>query len=62
MKEIWKEVENYPNYQISSFGNIKSLNYRNTGVSKFLACELDKKYYQKSMQRINIHMSQTKLF
>lgn len=24
MEEIWKEIENYPDYEISSFGNVKS--------------------------------------
>jgi len=24
--EIWKEVENYPNYQVSNLGNVKSFN------------------------------------
>lgn len=22
--EVWKDIENYPNYQVSSFGNVKS--------------------------------------
>lgn len=24
-KEIWKDIDNYPNYQVSNFGNVKSL-------------------------------------
>lgn len=28
MKEQWKIIENYPNYKISNYGNIISINYR----------------------------------
>ena len=24
LKEVWKNIQNYPNYQVSNFGNIKS--------------------------------------
>lgn len=34
--EIWKKIDNYENYQISSFGNVKSLNYNNTKTPKIL--------------------------
>ena len=35
--EIWKNIENYENkYQISNFGNVKSLNYRGTKKEKLL--------------------------
>jgi len=36
MKEYWKEIENYPNYQISNLGNIKSLNYNRRGFEQTL--------------------------
>lgn len=37
MKEIWKDVEGYEGcYQVSNFGNIKSLNYMQTGKEKIL--------------------------
>lgn len=36
MQEIWKDIEGYPNYQISNLGNVKSLNYKRTGKDKFL--------------------------
>lgn len=36
MEEIWKNVVGYPNYQISNMGNVKSLNYNNTGKEKIL--------------------------
>lgn len=33
--EVWKMVEDYPNYMVSNFGRIKSLNYGgNTGKEK----------------------------
>lgn len=37
MEEIWKDVVGYEGlYQVSNLGNIKSLNWRNTGISKNL--------------------------
>lgn len=34
--EIWKDIEGYPNYQVSSEGRVKSLNYNRTGKEKIL--------------------------
>lgn len=35
--EIWKDIKDYEGlYQISNLGNVKSLNYRRTGVEKIL--------------------------
>lgn len=34
--EEWKDITNYPGYQISSLGNVKSLNYNGTGKEKLL--------------------------
>lgn len=35
--EIWKDIKNYEgHYQVSSFGNIRSLNYRGTKTVKLL--------------------------
>lgn len=31
MKEIWKIIEDYPNYEISSWGRVRSLNYKGKG-------------------------------
>jgi len=36
MKEIFKIIANYPSYEISNLGNVKSLNYRQTNKSKIL--------------------------
>lgn len=36
--EIWKDILGFEGlYQISNFGNVKSLNYRRTGLSKILS-------------------------
>ena len=47
--EIWKTVivngEVYENYMVSNWGNVKSLNYRNTGKEKMLKFGKDKKNY-----------------
>lgn len=34
--EEWKEIENYPNYMVSNKGNVKSLNYKQTGLEKIM--------------------------
>ena len=37
MEEIWKDIKGYEGlYQVSNYGNVKSLNYRNTGKEKLL--------------------------
>jgi hypothetical protein len=35
-KEIWKTIDGYENYQVSNLGNVKSLNYRKTGLPMLL--------------------------
>lgn len=55
MKEIWKKIENYPNYEISSWGNVKSKErYVKVGIKnqkeylkkeKMLKHQIDKKGY-----------------
>ena len=37
MEEVWKDVVGYEGlYQVSNFGNVKSLNWKNTGTQKEL--------------------------
>jgi hypothetical protein len=35
-KEIWKTIDGYKNYQVSNLGNVRSLNYRRSGLTKVL--------------------------
>lgn len=43
MVEIWKDIEGYCGcYQVSNFGNVKSLNYMHTGREKILKVEKTK--------------------
>jgi hypothetical protein len=44
--EIWKPIEGYPNYEVSNFGNVKSLNYNRTGREKLLKLINDKDGYK----------------
>lgn len=51
--EVWKPIENYPNYQISNFGNVKSKerytkqrNGLNLRKEKILKQQIDKKGYK----------------
>ena len=34
--EVWKDIPNFKNYQVSNLGNVRSLNYRRTGKTKVL--------------------------
>ena len=45
MEEIWKKVKDYPNYEVSNTGKIKSINYKNTGREKILTGTKDKYGY-----------------
>jgi hypothetical protein len=44
-KEVWKEITNYPNYEVSTTGLIRSLNYRNTGKTQILKHRFGKRGY-----------------
>ena len=47
--EIWKDIEGYEGtYQISSLGNVKSLNYRGTKQEKLIT-----KYYSLFIMNTN---------
>lgn len=35
--EIWKDINDYEGYQVSSYGRVRSLNYRRTGKTKVLS-------------------------
>ena len=35
-KEVWRDIEGYPGYQVSNMGRVKSLNYRRSGKEHLL--------------------------
>lgn len=41
MKEIWKKVRGFENYEVSNYGKVKSLNYKRTGKEKLLSLGKD---------------------
>jgi len=46
MKEVWKDIKGFESkYQVSNLGNIKSLNYNNTGKAKILKPKINKQGY-----------------
>lgn len=46
MKEIWKNIKETGNlYQVSNYGNIRSLNYRKTGQPKNMKQQQDQRGY-----------------
>ena len=61
MEEIFKDIKGYEGlYQISNFGNVKSLNYRNTGKEKLLKPILQANGYlyvglYEPLKRFSIH-------
>jgi hypothetical protein len=46
MSEIWKTIKEYPSYQVSNFGNIRSINYKLTGKTQELKQKTDKDGYK----------------
>lgn len=48
-QEVWKNIPNFNRYQASSMGNIRSLNYKNTGKIKNIKPALTKDGYLQSM-------------
>lgn len=45
--EIWKDIEGYEGkYQVSNFGNVRSLKYRNQNISKNLTPQTSHKGYK----------------
>ena len=36
MTEVWKDIDGYEGYQVSNIGNVRSMNYRGTGIAKNL--------------------------
>jgi predicted XRE-type DNA-binding protein len=34
--EVWKKIEGFENYEVSNLGNVKSLNYKRSNLSKLL--------------------------
>lgn len=48
MEEIWKDIKGYEGkYQVSNYGNVKSLNYRRTSKEHLMTQETTPKGYKK---------------
>lgn len=41
--EVWKNIPDFDNYQVSNLGNVRSLNYHRTGKTKLLSHYVDKR-------------------
>lgn len=55
--EIWKTIEEFPNYKVSNYGNILSTNYRNTGVEKQMNININNDYPQINFINGNVKKS-----
>ena len=49
MIEVWKTIPNFSRYEASSFGRLRSLNYKNSGKTIILNPALTKDGYMKTM-------------
>ena len=47
MKEIWKDIKDYENYQVSNLGRIKSKNYKRQEYEKVIIQKTDKRGYKR---------------
>ena len=60
MKEIWKDIENFPDYQVSNVGNIRSLRFGKFKTLKLqererfiqIGLKVDSKQYTKMVHRL----------
>lgn len=46
VNEEWKQIITFPNYKISNYGNVISLNYRNTKKEKLMSINVKNDYPQ----------------
>ena len=49
--EIWKPIKDYPNYEVSNLGRVKTLNYNKTGKEKILKPI----QYKNKRRRVNLY-------
>lgn len=54
--EVYKDIIGFPNYQISNYGNVKSLNYNRTGEERILKPKKEKNGY------LRIHLCNNKKY
>lgn len=47
--EVWISIENHSRYEVSNFGRVRSLNYKNTGMVKVLSPGIDGSGYLRTM-------------
>jgi hypothetical protein len=45
--EVWKNIPDFENYQVSNLGNVRNINYRDTGKFRSLSLRVDKQNRQK---------------
>lgn len=49
--EIWKRINNFENYEVSNYGNVRSLNYNKTKIIKTLKFTIKNGYKQVSLNK-----------
>ena len=41
--EVWKDIPEFKNYQVSNLGRVKNINYRGTNKTKYLQSNSNRK-------------------
>jgi len=49
--EIWKKINNFNNYEVSNLGNVRSLNYKQQGITKTLKTSIYKGYFRVTLSK-----------
>jgi hypothetical protein len=47
--EQWKKINNFDNYEVSNYGNVRSLNYKQQGIIQILKPSVYKNYLKVSL-------------
>lgn len=58
MNEIWKPIKGYEGkYEVSNLGNVRSLDYNNTGIAKVLKKKVNINNYNKMKKERDFYKS-----
>ena len=53
--EVWKDIPQFKNYQVSNLGNVRSLDYNHTGKTKVLKKNIYKNRYRVGLYKQDVY-------
>ena len=53
--EVWKDIPEFENYQVSNLGNVRSLNYNHTGKTKVLKKNIYQNRYRVGLYKQDVY-------